>query len=141
RNSIRFSILGMNSSHGLMDMLCRGGVPRHSWECDRLVAVPVERIFATGVLGAGLGETAADDVADRDCGDERPGANVVERVGHGRGDQDRRDDADHPEELGRLEGLLRLVLRPTSVAGRRTHAPPLSGFGSCHMVPPSWIDY
>ena len=43
----------------------------------------VERIFAARVLGARLGQPAAEHVADRDCSDQRPGANVTERVGDG----------------------------------------------------------
>jgi hypothetical protein len=123
-------------------MLVPEQTPRHSLEVAFLAIVAVERVFAADVPATRLGQPAADDVADRDCSDERPGAHVVERVGYPGGDQDRHVDGDHREELRGLERILGLVaMRVTSLAVRRCHAMPFGGFCCCHALPPLWSNY
>ena len=61
-------------------------------------------VFVPVAMGAtALGETAADHVADRDGGHQRPRARRVEVIRLPRSDEDRGDHADHRPELGRQE--------------------------------------
>src|SRR5919204_5822708 len=80
--SIESSIFGIDPPSGFA-CVSKGRVPgagaprAQTRNLVRLTVVLSERVFAAGVLGAGLGKAAADHVADPDCGDERPGTNVA----------------------------------------------------------------
>src|SRR5215218_9038801 len=79
--------------------------------------VAVVAVRLVGLARAGLGEAAADHVADGDDGDVEPRLPGNELVGpgggvaaldHRRGDEDADDDGDHRPELGGFERLFRL---------------------------------
>src|SRR5215204_4080560 len=78
-----------------------------AWGRIRLELVVV--LIGRAVRAAGLGETAADHVADGHCGDQCPGARRLEIIGLGHRDEDCPDAGDERPELRREKRELRLV--------------------------------